>query len=277
MRPAEAIEAEGRAGTVVPAPPPRPLHVGLIMDGNGRWAEHRGLPRRLGHRAGARAVRRTVENAPRLGIATLTLYAFSCDNWRRPAPEVEALMTLFEDYLGRERKRALREGLRVSVIGRRDRLRPSLLAAVNETETTTAGGRSLHLRLAVDYSGRDAILAAAARQHWGQPFDRDSFERSLHEAVHSPVEVPALDLIIRTGGEKRLSDFLLWESAYAELYFTDRLWPDFSVDDLTQAVAEFSRRERRFGGVAAGTESEERVTIAARAPLRSRRARGGGS
>ena len=168
----------------------RPLHVGVIMDGNGRWAERRGLPRRFGHRAGAAAVRRTVENAPRLGIETLTLYAFSCDNWRRPAPEVEALMSLFEDYLGRERKRALREGLRVSVIGRRDRLRPSLLDAIAVTESTTAGGRTLHLRLAVDYSGREAILAAASRQPWGTPLDRHAFERSLHEAVHSPRRGP---------------------------------------------------------------------------------------
>jgi undecaprenyl diphosphate synthase len=215
------------------------------------------LPRRFGHRAGATAVRRTVENAPRLGIRTLTLYAFSCDNWQRPAREVEALMSLFEDYLGRERERALREGLRVSVIGRRDRLRPSLLDAIGTTESATAGGRVLHLRLAVDYSGREAILAAAARQPWGRPLDRDAFERSLQEAVHSPLEVPALDLVIRTGGEKRLSDFLLWESAYAELYFIDRLWPDFSVEDLEQAVTDFARRQRRFGTVAAAAPGAE--------------------
>jgi undecaprenyl diphosphate synthase len=264
----------------------RPLHVGVIMDGNGRWAERRGKPRRFGHRAGAAAVRRTVETAPRLGVETLTLYAFSCDNWSRPAPEVEALMSLFEDYLGRERKRALREGLRVSVIGRRDRLRPSLLDAIAATEAITAGGRTLHLRLAVDYSGREAILAAAARQPWGKPLDRRAFERSLHEAVHSPLEVPELDLVIRTGGEKRLSDFLLWESAYAELYFTDRLWPDFSVDDLEQAVADFARRQRRFGAVTAAPSSAPEplaepgmvLTIPGlAAPRRSRRARGGGS
>jgi undecaprenyl diphosphate synthase len=245
----EVIDPERHGLAAGPAGASGPLHVGVIMDGNGRWAERRGLPRRFGHRAGADAVRRTVENAPRLGIQTLTLYAFSCDNWRRPAPEVDALMSLFESYLGRERKRALREGLRVSVIGRRDRLRRSLLDAIEATEAATAGGRVLHLRLAVDYSGREAILAAASRQPWGRPFDRDTFERSLHEAVHSPLEVPGLDLVIRTGGEKRLSDFLLWESAYAELYFTDRLWPDFSVEDLQQAVAEFARRDRRFGTV----------------------------
>jgi undecaprenyl diphosphate synthase len=243
-------DREGGSGGAGPgAATPRLLHVGVIMDGNGRWAERRGLPRRFGHRAGADAVRRTVENAPRLGIGTLTLYAFSCDNWRRPAAEVESLMSLFEDYLGRERKRALREGLRVSVIGRRDRLRPSLLEAIEKTETATAGGRTLHLRLAVDYSGRDAIVAAAARQPWGKPLDRRAFEHSLHQAIHSPIDVPELDLVVRTGGEQRLSDFLLWESAYAELYFTDRLWPDFSVEDLERAVSEFGRRQRRFGGV----------------------------
>jgi undecaprenyl diphosphate synthase len=234
-----------------PRPARRAIHVGVIMDGNGRWAQARGLPRRFGHRAGAKAVRRTIEAAPGLGIETLTLYAFSCDNWRRPAPEVDALMELLEDYLERERERAVREGVRLSVIGRRDRLRPSLLDAIDSAQATTASGRKLHLRLAVDYSGRDAILAAISRQPADRPLDRRAFERSLHEAVHSPVEVPELDLVIRTGGEKRLSDFLLWESAYAELYFTDRLWPDFSALDLEQAVIEFSRRERRFGAVAA--------------------------
>jgi undecaprenyl diphosphate synthase len=231
-------------------PERRAIHVGVIMDGNGRWAQARGLPRRFGHRAGAKAVRRTVEAAPGLGIETLTLYAFSCDNWRRPAAEVDALMTLLEDYLGRERERALREGLRLSVIGRRDRLRPSLLDAITAAELATAAGRNLHLRLAVDYSGRDAILTAASRLSADRPPDRRAFERSLHEAVHSPIEVPELDLVIRTGGEKRLSDFLLWESAYAELYFTDRLWPDFDAADLEQAVTEFASRERRFGAVA---------------------------
>jgi undecaprenyl diphosphate synthase len=269
MRPAEVIDRERRDLAARTGSASGPLHVGVIMDGNGRWAERRGLPRRFGHRAGAEAVRRTVEHAPRLGIQTLTLYAFSCDNWRRPASEVDALMSLLEDYLGRERKRALREGLRVSVIGRRDRLRSSLLDAIATTESATAGGRALHLRLAVDYSGREAILAAASRRPWGRPLDRCAFERSLHEAVHSPLEVPELDLVIRTGGEKRLSDFLLWESAYAELYFTDRLWPDFTVDDLEQAVADFARRQRRFGMVgesapAPALEPERAGVIAAR-------------
>jgi undecaprenyl diphosphate synthase len=267
------------------APDPRrsPAHVGVIMDGNGRWAEARGLPRRFGHRAGAKAVRRVVEAAPHLGIRVLTLYAFSCDNWRRPAPEVDALMALLEDYLGRERERAVREGLRLSVIGRRDRLRPSLLAAIATAEAETAAGHRLHLRLAVDYSGRDAILAAAtrlahadpalARSPSVAPADRRAFERSLHEAVHSPVEVPELDLVIRTGGEKRLSDFLLWESAYAELYFTDRLWPDFSAADLDDAVCDFASRERRFGAVAhrgADTAATYRCESTSRMPSSTR-------
>jgi undecaprenyl diphosphate synthase len=262
VQPAEArdLEASPRDLHAAASTSPGPVHVGIIMDGNGRWAEARGLPRRLGHRAGAKAVRRTLEAAPALGIDTLTLYAFSCDNWRRPAPEVDALMALFESYLGRESARAAREGLRLSVIGRRDRLRPALLDAIADAEATTAEGRRLHLRIALDYSGREAILAAAARLAAADggvggrspvwPPDRHAFERKLEEAVHSPAGVPGLDLVIRTGGEKRLSDFLLWESAYAELYFTDRLWPDFAAGDLEQAVAEFRGRERRFGALA---------------------------
>ena len=160
-------------------------------------------------------------------------------------------MELLEDYLGRERDRAVREGLRLSVIGRRDRLRPSLLGAITAAEEETRGGRRLHLRLAVDYSGRQAILDAATRLASESPLDRHAFERSLHEAVHSPLEVPELDLVIRTGGEKRLSDFLLWESAYAELYFTEVMWPDFDAQDLAEALASFHRRERRFGGLIA--------------------------
>jgi len=253
VQPAEAVDrvdpspAVAQSVDAAAGPRGRAIHVGIIMDGNGRWAQARGLPRRLGHRAGAKAVRRTLEASPRLGIATLTLYAFSCDNWRRPTAEVDALMALFEDYLRRESARAAREGVRLSVIGRRDRLRPSLIAAIHAAEQATAEGSRLHLRLAVDYSGRDAILAAASRRTPEWPPDRRAFERSLHEAVHSPIEVPDLDLVIRTGGEKRLSDFLLWESAYAELYFTDRLWPDFSAADLEQALQDFAGRERRFG------------------------------
>ena len=201
----------------------RALHVAIIMDGNGRWAAARARPRRAGHRAGARAVRRIIECAPAHGIGMLTLFAFSTDNWKRPAGEVSALMRLFEAYLRGETARCVAEGIRVSVIGRRDRLGAGLLHAVQAAEDATRTCTRLHLRIAVDYSSRESILSG----------DR----------------LPDVDLLIRTGGEQRLSDFLLWESAYAELVFTPRQWPDYSQADLAHAVAEYHRRERRFGGL----------------------------
>lgn len=210
------------------------------MDGNGRWAVARGLPRVAGHRAGADAVRRAVEAAPALGISTLTLYAFSSDNWQRPAPEVAALMKLFRAYLLSETSRCIQEGVRLQIIGRRDRLPAGLVATVEESEAATRRGRALHLRIAVDYSARDAIISAAAKLRNERDPSRDSFSHLLGSDV---------DLLIRTGGEQRLSDFLLWESAYAELVFTRRMWPDFDKSDLEAALREFSGRERRFGDV----------------------------
>lgn len=224
------------------------LHVAIIMDGNGRWATARSLPRVAGHRRGALAVRRTVEAAPKLGISTLTLYAFSSDNWRRPATEVSALMQLFHEYLQKETEECAKNGIRISVIGRRDRLSPALRAEIEAAERRTAQGRSLHLRIAVDYSSRDAILRAARRLKTGRETSRDEFSRLLLNSIHSPV-CPDVDLLIRTGGEQRLSDFLLWESAYAELYFTQRMWPDFEEADLVAALETFQSRERRFGAV----------------------------
>ncbi len=218
------------------------------MDGNGRWATARGLPRVAGHRAGALAVRRTVEAAPPLGIRTLTLYAFSSDNWQRPAGEVATLMRLFRDYLRRETSACLKHGVRLSVIGRRDRLAPALRQAVEQAETATAAGRKLHLRIAVDYSARDAILGAAHRVN-GKRLSRAGFAAMIAAAMHAPEPVPDVDLLIRTGGEQRLSDFLLWECAYAELYFTPRMWPDFDAGDLKAALRDFGRRDRRFGRV----------------------------
>jgi undecaprenyl diphosphate synthase len=206
------------------------------MDGNGRWAAARGLPRTEGHRAGADAVKRVVEAAPELGIRTLTLYAFSSDNWKRPPAEVDTLMSLFGLYLKRETGRAVANGIRITVIGRRDRLGSTLRAAVKDAETATHSGTKLHLRIAVDYSSRDAILTAAV----GGASSREQFTRALG---------PDADLIIRTGGEQRLSDFLLWESAYAELVFTPRMWPDFDRGDLERALADFRARNRRFGGL----------------------------
>ena len=214
------------------------LHVGIIMDGNGRWALARGLAREEGHRAGVETVSRIVEAAPGAGVGVLSLFAFSSDNWRRPRGEVDSLMHLLAVYLEKESGRCARDGVRLEVIGRRDRLNASLRQAIGEAERSTAGGKRLRLRIAFDYSGRDAILAAARR---AGSISRASVERSLG---------PAVDLLIRTGGERRLSDFLLWECAYAELVFWPRMWPDFRECDLTSAVREFHGRDRRFGAVA---------------------------
>jgi undecaprenyl diphosphate synthase len=218
------------------------FHVAIIMDGNGRWATSRGLPRVAGHQAGARAVRRTIEAAPALGISILTLYAFSEDNWRRPAREVSALMKLLGRYLEQETERCITNSVRLEAIGRRDRLPAPLRGLLEESERRTAQGTRLRLRLAIDYSSRQAILHAVRRLSPGNA----PSEENLGTLIG-----PDVDLLIRTSGEQRLSDFLLWECAYAEMVFTPRLWPDFSRDDLAQAVAEFHSRERRFGAVSA--------------------------
>ncbi len=199
------------------------LHVAIIMDGKGRWATRRGLAGGAGHRAGADAVRRVVEATRDLGVTALTLYAFSADNWKRPSGEIAILMRLFARYLHGEVAALTRQGVRLTVIGRRDRLPAPLVSAIERAEDATAGGTRLDLRLAVDYSARWAIGAGAL--------------------------IPDVDLLIRTGGEQRLSDFLLWESAYAELFFTDRMWPDFNAVDLARATADFQTRERRFGAL----------------------------
>jgi undecaprenyl diphosphate synthase len=219
------------------------------MDGNGRWALARGRPREEGHIAGALAVRRTVESAPALGITTLTLYAFSSDNWRRPRGEVDNLMLVFQKYLDSECAHMTDGGVRFNVIGRRDRIPGSLSRSIAHVEERTSEGTTLHLRLAIDYSARDALLAAAGRIAKGISPTREAFERSLCEAIHAPGGTRDVDLLIRTGGEQRLSDFLLWESAYAELYFTDVPWPEFGAADLAAAVQAFAARERRYGGI----------------------------
>lgn len=232
--------------------PPDKLHVAIILDGNGRWALRRGRPRTAGHRAGARAVRRVVEAAGEQGIDVLTLFAFSADNWQRPAPEVEALMALFERYLTAEARRCRENGVRLTVIGRRDRLAPRLVQTIEQAEELTSGASRLLLRIAVDYSGRQMLaraarLSAAPPPRLGSETDLDRFERALERACHSVSGVPPVDLLIRTSGEQRLSDFLLWESAYAELVFTPTLWPDFAGADLRAALEELDRRDRRFG------------------------------
>ena len=237
----------------VALPPPGPSHVAVIMDGNGRWATRRGLARAAGHAAGARAVRRVVEAARTLGIPVLTLYAFSADNWKRPPAEVRALMRLFADYLRAELARCREHGIRLTIVGRRDRLASALLHAIEAAERATANGAAMDLRIAIDYSARDAIVRAAALGR-GVPGDardatRADFALQLARATHARTVPPDVDLLIRTGGEHRLSDFLLWECAYAELVFTDRAWPDFGATDLDQAIAEYRRRDRRFGAL----------------------------
>jgi len=205
-----------------------PLHVAIIMDGNGRWAASRGLPRREGHRAGIEALKRVVEAAPDSGVATLTAHAFSSDNWKRPGDETGELMILFRQYLDSETENLVAQGVRLSFLGRRDRLPEDLRSEMARAEAVTEWGDTLDLRVAVDYSAREAIVAA------------------VKEGI---VPGPDVDLLIRTGGEQRLSDFLLWECAYAELYFSPVPWPDFSPAHLSQAVAEFHHRHRRFGGL----------------------------
>ena len=234
------------------------LHVGIIMDGNGRWATQRGRPRVAGHREGAKAVRRVIQAAPDFGISTLTLFAFSSDNWKRPTAEVTALMRLFRQYLISEAKELAAKGARLTVIGRRDRLPAPVLDAMEACEAATRGGQRLLVRVAVDYSARDTIVQAAQRCALAalasspgsslQPLSRQQFTRLIAEAAWAD-SAPDLDLLIRTGGEQRLSDFLLWEAAYAELVFTSILWPDFDSSALAGAVAAFHRRERRFGGL----------------------------
>jgi undecaprenyl diphosphate synthase len=222
-------------------------HIAIIMDGNGRWAERRGLPRSAGHRAGAGAVRRIVEAAARAHVGVLTLYAFSADNWSRPTYEVATIMRLLEEHLASETARCVANGIRLRAVGRRDRLAARLVRALGRAEQATAGGAAMELRLAIDYSARDAIVHAAARCGAGG-ISASTFEERLAEVTHAGATHP-VDLLIRTGGEQRLSDFLLWECAYAELLFTDRCWPDFDEADFAAALAQYERRDRRFGGL----------------------------
>ena len=237
----------------VPRPSGSGLHVAIIMDGNGRWAQARGLPRTAGHQAGVRAVKKIVEHAPNAGIRALTLYAFSSDNWQRPTREVSALMRLFQIQLARETANLVEKGVRLQFIGRRDRLSNGLRAGMRESERATARGTTLTMRVAVDYSARDLIIGAARRlaADGSDAFTRELFARALAREMHETESAGDVDLLIRTGGEQRLSDFLLWECAYAELYFTEKMWPDFAPHDLDLAVNAYHARERRFGKVAA--------------------------
>ena len=232
---------------IYPEQPRRSLHVAIISDGNGRWATTRGLPRSAGHRAGAQTARRIIEAAPRLGIQTLTLFALSSANWKRPPSEVEAILRLLHEYLLTETSHCIEEGVRLSFIGRRDRLSATLRQALADSEAATGGGTRLHVRLAVDYSAREAIFNAACRYYKVTKLSPETFSDVLSEVLRGgSTEV---DLLIRTGGEQRLSDFLLWECAFAEFVFLSKRWPDFTVEDFEAALREFESRERTRGAL----------------------------
>jgi undecaprenyl diphosphate synthase len=224
------------------------MHVAIIMDGNGRWAQQRGLPRTAGHRAGADAVDRTVTAAAQHGIDVLTLHAFSCDNWQRPSAEVHALFNLFRRYLKEQTRRCLEQSIRLNIIGRRDRLDSPLLALIEHAEQTTADCTGMMLRIAIDYSAQWSLMQASHASRGIKHIEHDEFARQL-AAVNHAVPVSEVDLLIRTGGEQRMSDFMLWECAYAELHFLSKQWPDFDADDFKAALSEFHGRERRFGRI----------------------------
>lgn len=236
-RPAEA----GRA----------PLHVAIIMDGNGRWAKRRGLPRTFGHREGVKALKRTVEGAAALGVGRLTVFGFSTENWRRPAAEVSELMGLLKAYVSSDLERLAKEGVRVTILGRREGLSPDVLEVIEQAERRTSENSAFHLQVAFNYGGQADIVDAARKfaqaveegRAKAADLDEALFERSL-----STADAPPPDLIVRTSGEQRLSNFLLWESAYAELVFQDVLWPEYGPEHLKAAIAEFATRERRYGG-----------------------------
>jgi undecaprenyl diphosphate synthase len=223
------------------------LHVAILLDGNGRWAALHGLARSEGHRAGVEAVRRIVQAAPALGIGTLTLYAFSSDNWGRPNNEVASLLALLEAYFRNDASKCAADGIRLRVIGRRDRIPPSLFQAIEFAERITTSGRTLELRIAIDYSARDSILRASCWMLSSLEISQREFAKKLGEVMHTTGPALDVDLLIRTGGDRRLSDFMLWECAYAELLFTPRMWPEFEAADLAEAVEDFLNRERRFG------------------------------
>ncbi len=226
------------------------MHIAIIMDGNGRWAARRNLPRSAGHRAGARAVDTIVTAAAQRGVDTLTLYAFSSANWERPAAEVHALFALLRRNLLTQTRRCLEHSIRLNVIGRRDRLGSGLLRAIEHSERMTAQCSGMQLRIAVDYSAQHSLTEVSRRLREHQDVDLARFAAELGAVDHALGPAPPVDLLIRTGGEQRLSDFLLWECAYAELCFVECLWPDFERHAFEAALADFGRRDRRFGRIA---------------------------
>ncbi|MBP0493130.1 polyprenyl diphosphate synthase [Roseomonas indoligenes] len=230
--------------------PPAPVHVGIIMDGNGRWAAARGVPRALGHKAGAEATRRVVEAAAGQGVSWLTLFAFSSENWRRPADEVRDLTGLMRHYLRHEVRQLVENGVRLRVIGDRTAFGPGMLAEIRRAEAETAGNTRLNLNVALSYGGRAEITAAARRlalRAAAGEIAPEAIDEAALAGELETAEMPDPDLIIRTSGEKRISNFLLWQAAYAELVFQPVLWPDYGAEHLREAITEFHRRDRRFG------------------------------
>ena len=232
---------------------PPPVHVAIIMDGNGRWARARGLPRTAGHRRGAEAVRRAVNCAIEFGVAYLTLYGFSSENWKRPATEVDDLMGLMRRYLESDIEELHQNGIRLRVIGERSRLPRDIVRLIGESESRTRDNRRLNLTVAISYGGRQEILSAARRLAQAAVdgrLDPASIDEARFAAQLATAGMPDPDLLIRTSGEQRISNFLLWQSAYSELMFIDKLWPDFTRDDFADAISEFQQRDRRYGAAA---------------------------
>ena len=238
----------------MPAPAPSPVppqHIAIIMDGNGRWAKQRGRPRTFGHAEGVEALRRTVEAAGELGVRHLTVFGFSTENWRRPAEEVSALFDLLRLYVARDLDRLVADGVRVRVIGSRDGLQADIAAIIEDAEARTAANSMLHLTIAFNYGGQDEIVRAArrlAKDAAAGKLDPAIIDAACFASYLDTADLPAPDLLIRTSGEQRLSNFMLWQAAYAELVFVDVLWPDFGKAALAQAIEEYRNRERRFGG-----------------------------
>ena len=227
-----------------------PKHVAIIMDGNGRWAKNRNLPRNMGHKAGSDALSKIIESSAKLGIKALTLYAFSTENWKRSEKEVNALMNLMEKALKENTSKLKKNNIRFNSIGRINELRPSLLNLINDAKETTKDNEGMILTLAINYGGRQEIIDTVknvCKNYQGNSLDISDLDEEAFSKFLYTEGLPELDLIIRTSGEMRLSNFLLWQSAYAEIYVTDTLWPDFNEDALKKAIEEYERRERRFG------------------------------
>jgi undecaprenyl diphosphate synthase len=245
------MASDDKEQTMVPAP----LHVAIIMDGNGRWAKARGLPRPMGHRAGIEAVRRTITASGKMGLGHLTLYSFSSENWRRPAAEIGELMGLLRYYLRSELADLHKEGIRVRIIGERKKLPADIVELITHAEDLTQDNKKLTLTLALNYGGRQEITAAArglAKAVERGQLQADAIDEHVFQSFLFTGGMPDPDLVIRTSGEKRISNFLLWQSAYAEYVFMDVLWPDFAAEHLQQAIDEYKSRDRRYGASAKG-------------------------